>query len=436
MQTEQLSQQLHSGHNVRGMSMPVAALPDVNFETYPFELVQHLLDQVAHLSMFALPDPAHAETASLTPDDPDDWFGLNGGYGLAIRSAVHRFDSTVQPATASGGPKVSQAVGEASGMLSCRWLFCPDDFGWSPGTYPPPTLFDPWRSQRFVMLDGGVTFSHSQDSFQGYGIGRTFPVTVHGRPTCLVGAVGNIMAGGGKFTALEGTYTLTGTITPDLGFLGNMTCRVVDPDGKLRVEREIPPLITRRDPVPEATFMVLRGVKKDATVHTTYGPPPGDNRVSLVTPGQMRSVRYSFTATERDGLRCNMQVGQVVVNEYSATVLFDLQAPPGTANAPVPFTTHETYPFANSDGRPVGTISADIIEGVSFGLRFPAAPRQPGVRFAGFGPIVGGTGVFTGIQGMLTVNSVIGISPHTLSLMHVLHIIDPDSKFRLGSNRQ
>jgi hypothetical protein len=41
MQTEQLSQQLHSGHNVRRMSMPAAALPDVNFETYPFELVQH-----------------------------------------------------------------------------------------------------------------------------------------------------------------------------------------------------------------------------------------------------------------------------------------------------------------------------------------------------------------------------------------------------------
>src|SRR5207237_783116 len=117
------------------------------------------------------------------------------------------------------------------------------------------TLFDPWCSQRFVMLNCGFTFSNSQDGFQGYGIGRTFPAAVHGRPKCLVSAVGNIMAGCGKFEALEGTYVLTGTLTPDLGFLGSITCRVVDPDGKLRTEREISPLITRADPDPEATFI-------------------------------------------------------------------------------------------------------------------------------------------------------------------------------------
>jgi hypothetical protein len=278
------------------------------------------------------------------------------------------------------------------------------------------------------MLDCGFAFSNSQDGFRGYGIGRTFPVTVHGRPKCLVGAVGNIMEGCGKFEALEGTYVLTGTITPDLGFLGSITCRVVDPDGKLRTERE--------DPDPEATFIVLRGVKKDATVKTTYGPPPGGGLVSLVTPAQMRSVQYNFTDQQRGGLRSNMQVGQVVVSEYTATVFFNLQAPPGTADAPVPFTTHEIYPFTDANGRPVGAITADISEGVSFGLRLPAAPRQPGVRFAGFGPIVEGTGVFTGVQGMLTVNSVIGIAPHTLSLMHVLHLIDPDGEFRIGGNRQ
>jgi hypothetical protein len=436
MKTEQISQQSPSGHNVRGTSAPSPALPDVNLETYPFDLVQHLLDQVTHLSMFAIPDPAYAETATLTPHEPDDWFGLNGGYGLAIRSTLHRFDSTVHPAMSSTGPRVDQAVGEATGIFSCRWLLSPDDFEWSPGTYPPPTLFDPWRSQRFVLLDSGFSFSNSQDGFQGYGVGRTFPVTVQGRPKCLVGAVGNIMEGCGKFEALKGTYVLTGTITPELGFLGSITCRVVDPDGKLRTERQIPPLITRPDPDPEATFIVLRGVKKDATVKTTYGPPPGGDLVSLITPAQMRSVRYNFIDQQRGGLRSNMQVGQVVVSEYTATVFFNLQAPPGTANVPVPFTTHEVYPFIDSDGRPVGTITADIVEGVSFGLRFPAAPRQPGVRFAGFGPIVDGTGVFAGMQGMLTVNSVIGISPHALSLMHTLHLVDPDGKFRMGSNRK
>ena len=313
MKTQQISQQSQSGHNVRGPSAPSSALPDVNAETYPFDLVQYLLDQVTHLSMFAIPDPEYAETAILTPDDPDDWFGLNGGYGFALRSVLHRFDSTVQAAVSSGGPRVAQAIGEGAGIFSCRWLISPDDFEWSPGRYPPPTLFDLWRSQRLVMLDGSFAFGDSQDSFRGYGVGRTFPMTVHGRPKLLVGAVGNIMEGGGKFKALEGTYVLTGTITPELGFLGSITCRVVDPDGKLRTEREIPPLITKLHPDPQATFVLLRGVKKDATVKTTYGAPPDGNLVSLITPGQMRSVRYNFTDQGRGGLRSDMKVGQVVV---------------------------------------------------------------------------------------------------------------------------
>jgi hypothetical protein len=226
------------------------------------------------------------------------------------------------------------------------------------------------------------------------------------------------MEGAGKFKGLQGTYVLTGTITSGLGFLGNIICRVVDPDGKLRTEREIPSLRAIPDPDPEDTFIVLRGVKKDATVRTTYGPPPGDGKVSLITPAQMRSVQYNFTDRGLEGLRSEMKVGQVVISNYTATVFFDLLAPPGTANAPVPFTTHESYPFINGGGRAVGTITADIVEGVSFNLSFPAAPGQLGVRFAGFGPILGGTGPFTGVQGLLTVNSLIGISPHALSLMH------------------
>jgi hypothetical protein len=119
-----------------------------------------------------------------------------------------------------------------------------------------------------------------------------------------------------------------------------------------------------------------------------------------------------------------------------ATVFFDLSAPPGTANSPVPFTTEEIYTFNDSAGLTVGTISCGVVEGWSFGLKFPQAPGQPGVRFAGFGPITGGTGQFAGVQGMLTVNSLIGIAPHALSLMHVLHLIDPTEKFRSGRSRE
>jgi hypothetical protein len=434
MKSEGISQQLQAGRDVRGTFAPSPSLPDVNAETYPYEMVQYLLDQTANFHMFAIPDAKYAENATLTPDDPRDWYGLNGGYGLDIRSVLHRFDSIVQLATIDMGPRVAQAVGESTGTFHCRWLLSPNDFNWAPGRYPPPTLFDPWHHQSFVMLDCDFTFGNGKDAFRGYGIGRTFPVTVNGRPKLLAGAVGNIMEGSGKFRGLQGTYVLTGTITSGLGFLGNITCRVVDPQGKLRTEREIPSLTAISDPDPEDTFMVLRGVKKDSTVRTTYGPPPGGGKVSLITPAQMRSVQYNFTDRGPEGLRSEKRVGQIVISNYSATVFFDLLAPPGTADTPVPFTTHELYPFINDGGRDVGTITVDIVEGVSFGLSFPAAPGQPAVRFAGFGPILGGTGPFTGIQGMLTVNSLIGIAPHALSLIHVLHIIDPDKRFRAALN--
>jgi len=71
-----------------------------------------------------------------------------------------------------------------------------------------------------------------------------------------------------------------------------------------------------------------------------------------------------------------------------------------------------------------------VIEGISFGLQFPGAPGQKGVRFAGFGPITGGDGPLQGARGLLTVNSLIGIAPHALSLMHALHLIDTEGRFR------
>src|SRR5690242_12156140 len=89
-----------------------ASLPDVNAETYPFDFVQYLLEQTANFNFFAVPDLNEPETLSLTTDSTD-WFGINGGYGCAIRSVLRRFDSFVR--TPSGEIAVSQAVGEAIG---------------------------------------------------------------------------------------------------------------------------------------------------------------------------------------------------------------------------------------------------------------------------------------------------------------------------------
>jgi hypothetical protein len=405
-----------------------SSLPDVNAEIYPYDMVQTMLDQTANFSMFAVPVAGYEDRASLAPGNPNDWFGLNGGYGLDLLSDVHRFEATAQ--VRSGGVRVAQEVGQATGRFHSLCLFSPADFQWNPRQTPPPWIFDPWRSQRFVMQECSVTFGDKHNC-QFYGIGRTFPIMVNGRHVLLAAGVANLMKGTGRFEGREGTLIFTGTITPELGFKGNINLRVRDTEETIVTDNELPPFEAVQDPDRQNTFIELRLLKKNKHVKTTFGPPPGGSLVSLVTPSEMRSVRYSYIGGAR-GPKTHMEVGEVL-GPMSATVFFDLGAPPGTAQSPVPFTTEELYTFNTASGETVGTISCRVMEGISFGLKFPQAPGQPGVRFAGFGPITGGTGAFAGAQGMLTVNSLIGISPHTLSLMHCLHLVDPDRRYRQGA---
>jgi hypothetical protein len=409
------------------------ALPDVNAETYPYEVVQHMLDQTASVSFFAIPNPAHKEQATLTPGNPGDFFGINGGYGIDVESSLHRFESNLRPSDQRRTLDIDQAVGESVGGLQCRWIFGTDKMTWTPGHEPPVTIFDPWRAQRFAVTEARFNFGPLQ-GFQAYGVGRTFPQMINGKHTILAGAVGNITEGKGKFRRHEGTFVMAGTLTENLGFRGSVTCRIVDPQDSLQSRREIYPLTAIPDPDPASVFLVMRGVKKDRTVKTTFGPPPGPDLVSLITPSQMRSVQLGFMNRGPSAPLAGMRVGQVIA-DMEADVAFNLLAPPGNAEHPVPFTTREVYKFLDASGAVTGTVLAGVVEGISFDLKFPGAPGQPGVRFAGFGPVTGGTGQFEGAQGILTVNSVIGIAPHALSLLHVLHLVDPQQKLRNRNNR-
>ena len=405
-------------------------LPDVNAQIYPYDLVQYLLDQTVSFSMFATPDPKWAAEATLTPGNPGDFFGINGGYGLDMKSNLRRFDATVQ---SSGPPgfSVLENIGEAAATLHWRILFGPSDFEWDPAGQPECSVFDPSRAQRFAVKDFEIAFGGG-DGFSGYGAGRTWPVVVDGKPTLMAAAMGNAMQGFGRFGGLNATITLSGRITSELGFVGSVTVRVVDPEGRLRSGREASGFNTVSDSEPDATFIVMRLTKKSPSVKTNYGPPPGPpGLVNLVTPSQIRSAQFGFVTRHPGGLRTELSIGQVI-GSMEAEVFFNLLAPPGTAEKPVPFTTQETYTFTAADGKVVGTIQAGVEEGEAFDLKFPAAPGQPGVRFAGVGQVQGGTGIFAGAVGTLTVNSVIGISPHALSLVHVIQLRDPGRRLRYG----
>jgi hypothetical protein len=404
------------------------SLPDINAEINPFETVLQMLNRSADLELFL-----NAGQKQPTATDPNEPFTATGAFGINIDGDLHPFVSTFQLSTKSGRPGVVQAVGESVGNLRGRWMVCPDNCPWTPGRDPNPVLLDPTRSQPFSMLDMVFTFGDATDSFRGYGHGRTFPIIVNGRPELQAGGMGNVTDGSGKFKGLEGTFAFTGTVTRDYGLLGAITCRFLDWEGVLRTESDISMSFSGGDSDPHATYIALRGEKKDRLQKSAYLFGPDGKPQGLLTPAEFRTVQYNVAEHRyRDrSFRTNHTVGPVVA-KLEANIIADIISPPGTPSAPAPFSTQELYTFFGSDGQTIGTITAGVVLGYSFGLTFPALPGQPGLRFAGFGPIQEGTGAFAGVQGMLTVNSLIGISPHALALMHVFRIIDPNRTFRAG----
>ena len=229
---------------------------------------------------------------------------------------LHRFGVTVRPPTLEMGLRAVNVVGEPVGTFKHRWLMIPHDLEASPHREPPPTLLEPSRSQRFVMLDGLCTFGDGKDGFHGFGTGLTFPMTVNGRPQLLAAAVGNILEGFGKFKGREGTYTHCGHIVPNRGFQGNLMCRIMDPEGTLCTEREIPPLTPMPDPEPGLTYILFHGQKRDKYSSTTYDFTPDGQMKGFHLTQELRQFFLDFTDqfTIRDGgdLRARKEMGQVV----------------------------------------------------------------------------------------------------------------------------
>jgi hypothetical protein len=429
MNQEPIFQQSNSEHGREGIPGSSPSLPDLNTETYPFEVVQHLLDQAAYFNIFSIPDSQYTSTAIHALNK------AGGVIGIEINEILHRFEVIVQPPTLERGLRAVDVVGESAGTFNHRWLVIPQDFRAVPDREPPPTLLDPSRSQRFVMLDGICRFGDGKDGFYGFGTGLTYPVTVEGRRQLLAAAVGTIMEGFGKFKSHEGTYTYCGTLTTDRGFQGNLLFRVMDPEATLRTEREIPRVEPIPDPEPGVTYMVLRGQKKDRTQKTTYSFGPDGQVNGLNVEQQLRLLHIDFATRERGGLRSVKSVGQVI-GKMTSKVFFNILNPgaPGTAIDPIPFRACNEYAFFDGTGQIVGSLTAAVGEGRTFNMKLSGAQGQAALRFGGFGPILQTTGVFKGIEGLVIDNSVVGVAPHVISGLYMFRISDPQGKYSTAIN--
>lgn len=395
-----------------------STLPDINAETYPFEVVQSLLDQAAHFVFYSEPEPQASGRAILSPDQGRQVIGFR------MHESLRRM---------RGG-----AVGEIYARFEQRWMMIPWEHQAQPGQEPPATPLDMSRSQRFVMLDGICRFGNGEDGFRGFGTGTTFPVTEgeDGRRVLLAAAVGNVTEGFGRLRDLVGTYTYCGCLSPEGGFRGTLLVRLLDPAGRLGSEGDLPPLETVPDPEPGITWLLFRGQKRGRNQRTEYRLGADGQVIGLDVEQDLRTIELDAADRGHRGLQAVRQIGPVI-GRMTARIDFNLFSPgaPGTARAPIPFKSYNEYAFFGPGGRTVGTLNADGSEGRTFLLDLPAAPGQRALRFAGFGPIVQGTGAFEGIRGLMTDNSVVGIAPHAISTLYILRLDDPSGELRAAFDR-
>jgi hypothetical protein len=336
----------------------------------------------------------------------------------------------VPPPGPSGlrGFRGQAAAGEAVGTFDQRWLLVPPDYRALPHTQPPAVAWDPTRSQRFVMLDGFCRLGDAGDAFRGFGTGRTFP---RGGGRVDVAAVGTLVEGLGRLADRVGTYTVCGTLDPARGFSGNVLLRVSDPAGELQTDGGLPPFAPSAEAEPGISYLLLRGQKRDKSQHTAYRFGRDGDVIGLDVEQDVRLFHLDASPKARGGLKCLQRIGPIV-GRMTARIAFNLLNPeaPGTDLAPIPFASFNDFTVFDAAGAVLGTLAADGVEGRTFQLALPGAPGQRALRFGGFGPVVSGTGAFSGVSGLFTDNSAVGVAPHALATSYVFRLDDPEGRFR------
>lgn len=401
------------------MSAPAAAAPSAgdlfapapNVPLLSPDIMQGLVDRAATFNIYSRPDSEGTDPAIVSPTDPGKVVGFN------VREALHRFGVTTEAPTRSKPLTARNVVGERVGTFNHRWLFTPDDFWAAPNLEPPPTLFDPGRPQRFVMLDSVCRFGDGQDGFRGFGTGRTMPSTSPGgKKQVLITAIGTVLEGFGKFAGHEeGTYVYCGTFSPARGFTGNILLRVADPEGTFDSDTDLPDIEASDRIQPDATYIVLRG-------QAVPSDPVTPMQTGLIVQQGLRLFEIDFKVRGRGGIKASMRLGRYI-GTIAATIAFNPASPGGTSLNPIPFSDTDEFTFTDPKGRPVGSFSADSSEGRVF---LTQVGGQDAIRFGGIGRVLSGQGPFAGIGGLMTDNSLVVFTPHVSASVYLLRLEKPN----------
>jgi hypothetical protein len=381
------------------------------------EGVHRLLMRAIYAPMFSVPNPDRPNVPIASP--------AGRLFGVDVNEMLHRFELRTAAPDRTGFQHENR-IGEAIGRVHIRWMVAPDNFDAAPGLVPPPTVLDPTRSQRFVMLDGDLRFRDGPHSgFHAFGAGRTFPTLTPQGPQLQVGAVINLLEGFGRLRGLPGTIVVNGHIRPPNELALNLMGRFVDPAGRLAARSAVDRVRPMRPMDRGTTFVAVLG-ENDPDRPTEPVFAADGRMLGARVQERLRLVRLEFDSAST-GIEGRARVGSPV-GRVTATLYFDATDP----RPVLPIrTTDGVFTFEDVDGRVVGTIRADMVEGRAFRTALPGAPTSV-FRFGGFGPITGGSGAFAGVAGLMSMNAAISTRPPTLSNLYVLRLLVPDATLGRG----
>jgi hypothetical protein len=396
--------------------------PGENPETYDIDRVHTLMKSAAYFPIFNIHNPQL----------PNQTNYLIPGVPLFIRSIdvneqLHRFE--IQAKYTDQGLGAANRVGEAVATVHIQWTPIPDFYAPSPGVQPCPWALNPFIEQRFVTLNGHLDFQDKEQSgIRAFGVGRTYPVVEGGQNRLRIGAAIEVLEGVGKFKGLQGAMCINGCIEPPEGLALNLFIRLIDPDGRLKAwpgSSPIAPIQPITDPDPDAVFMMFLGeVDPSQGVHLIPSPD-GKGIIGSRVHELLRLVSFRFDMSSAADLRTTTEEGPVV-GRVDAQLYFNMFDP----NQVIPIqTTNEVFTFFDSKGRTIGAILSNMVEGRAFRTQI-AGFAMSIFRFVGFGPVLGGTGEFSGAEGMLTMNSCVSVFPRTLSNLYIFRFYDPQRKLR------
>ncbi len=371
------------------------------------EAVQQLIDQAAYFYLYSSPEI----------QDDSAIYGANGIVGFRITEKLYPFEAFSQPGNAR----------HAVGKFRHRCLFVPDNYVAVPNQLPPPTQLSPGVSQRFVLVDGECRFGIGRDGFYGFGAGQTLPTTVNGRRRLLFTAVGTVLGGFGRFAVQnQGTYVYGGELSSNGGFTGNLMLRVMDQENAFRADKSRSATKCQVNFDGQNTFIIFRGeaIPSDP-VRPKMGPD--GKQIGLIVEQGLKILQITNSLTREGELQTATGVAGRRIGRVRAHVVFDPKSASGTNLDPIPFTSYDEFEFVDPSGDVIGTFIGDTSEGRVFNTSLAG---QQAIRFGGVGRIYQGDGVFQGIQGLMTDNSVVAFEPHVSASVYVLQIRDAEARFR------